>query len=45
LTKTPADGVQRIAEREDELEQLLKAVDQQLSNPMSALRVEKTSSS
>jgi TnpA family transposase len=41
LTRTPADGAQRIAEREGELEQLLEAVDRQLSNPDSALRLEK----
>jgi TnpA family transposase len=41
LTNTPADGAQRIAERENELEQLLETVDQQLSNSTSALRVEK----
>jgi TnpA family transposase len=41
LTHTPTDGAQRIAERENELEQLLEAVNRQLSNPNSALRVEK----
>jgi len=41
LTHTPADGAQRIAEREGELEHLLEAADQQLSKPNSALRLEK----
>ena len=41
LTGTPADGAQRVADREQELEQLLEAVDQQLYDPHSAIRIEK----
>jgi TnpA family transposase len=41
LTGTPAEGAQRVTEREQELEQLLAAVDRQLYDPRSAVRVEK----
>jgi TnpA family transposase len=42
LTNTPTDGATRITEREEELVQLLKAADRQLSTPGSALRIEKS---